>query len=195
MAWKPETAVRNALIAVGAAALLVFAGVKYTSVRTRLLAERAEIGARWAGVGEAMQRRADLIFGLIAPMKGLSKGSKGVVGKIAEARALLAASRAPHEKMAAYDRLNEAISRLPVVFQDERRLRPGAALAHLADDVSNTENEVNIARQRYNDALENYNTALQLFPNNIVAALSGFTRNDAYFQTGTGAGQGAKMQF
>ena len=63
------------------------------------------------------------------------------------------------------------------------------------DDVSNTENEVNIARERYNEALQTYNTALQLFPNNIVAAMSGFTRNDAYFHTETGAGQGAKMQF
>lgn len=186
---------KYALIAVCAAALLVFAGVKYTSVRNRLLAERAEIGARKGGVEGAMQRRADLIFGLVAPMKGLSGGSKEVVGRIAEARALLAAGRTPREKMAAYDRLNEAILRLPVVLQDERRLRPGAPLAHLPDDVSNTENEVNMARQRYNEALENYNTALQLFPNNIVAAMSGFTRDDAYFQTGANAGQGAKMQF
>ena len=184
---------RYAIIAVGAAALLVFAGWKYTVVRGRLLAQQAEIGASWAGVDSAMQRRADLIFGLVAPMKGLSGGSKDVVGKIADARASLAASRAPREKMSAYNRLNEAISRLPVVLQDERRLRPGAALAHLPDEVSNTENDVNVARQRYNEALEDYNTALQLFPNNIVASLSGFTRNDAYFQTEAGAGHGAKM--
>jgi len=184
---------KYALIAVGAAALLVLAGVKYSDVRGRLLARRAEINARWNGVESAMQTRADLIFGLVAPMKGLSESSKDVVGKIAEARALLAASRAPREKMAAYDRLSDAISRLPVVLQDERRLRPGAALAHLPDDVSNTENQVNMARQRYNEALENYNTALQLFPYNIVASLSGLTRDDAYFQTGTGDGRGAKM--
>ena len=186
---------RKALIAIGVAALLLLAGLKYTSVRHRLLAQRAEIGTQWACVEIAMQRRGDLLFSLGAPLKGLSSESSDVVGKISGARAELAASSTPRDKMAAYDRLNLAISRLLVVVRNERRLRSGWKLAHLPDDVSNTENEVNIARQKYNEALENYNTALQLFPNNIVARLSGFTRDDAYFQTAPGAGQGAKMQF
>ena len=186
---------RKALIATGVAALLVLAGVKYVRVRSRLLLQRAEIGTEWAGVENAMQRRGDLIFNLAAPLKGLSNGSEDVAGKISGARAELAASSTPRDKMAAYDRLNLAISRLLVVVRNERRLRSGWKLAHLPDDVSNTENEVNIARQKYNEALENYNTTLQLFPNNIVARLSGFTRDDAYFQTAPGTGQGAKMQF
>jgi LemA protein len=95
--------------------------------------------------------------------------------------------------MAAYDRLNAAITQLLAVAQNERRLQAGVTKSHLPDDVSNTENEVNIARERYNEALQTYNAALQLFPNNIVAAMSGFTRDDAYIQTETGAGQGAKM--
>jgi LemA protein len=123
-------------------------------------------------------------------MKGLSNESAEVAGNISQARALLAESRTPREKLAAYERLNVAISRLLAVVQSERRLRTGSKLSHLPDDVSNTENEVNIARQRYNEALEIYNTALQLFPNNIVAAVSGFTRDDAYIQTEPDAGTG-----
>jgi LemA protein len=167
--------------------------VKYASVRNRLLTERTAVDAQWAEVANAMQRRADTIFNLANPMKGFSEDTGEVVSQIAEARATLSGSRTPQDTMAAYDRLNVAISRLLAVVENERRLRSGAKLSHLPDDVSNTENEVNIARERYNEALQTYNAALQLFPNNIVAALSGFTRNDAYFHTEPGAGQGAKM--
>ena len=184
---------RKALIAIGVISLLAFSGVKYASVRHRLLTERTAVDAQWAEVASAMQRRADTIFNLAYPMKGFSNDTGEVVHQIAEARATLSASRTPQDAMAAYDRLNAAIARLLVVVQNERRLQAGVKKSHLPDDVSNTENEVNIARERYNEALQTYNTALQLFPNNIVAAMSGFTRNDAYFHTETGAGQGAKM--
>ena len=185
---------RKAAIAIVVAALLAMAGMAYRRVRQRLESERQEIGTRWVVVDSAMQRRADLIFTLAAPMKGLSSESDDVVGKISEGRAMLAAGQTPREKIAAYDRLNVAIARLLAAVRNERRLRSGANLAHLPDNISNTENEVNVARQKYNEALENYNTALQLFPNNIVAKVSGFHRNDAYIQTGAG-GQASKVQF
>ena len=186
---------RNALIVTVAVVLLVLAGVKYSSVRGRLLTQRTAIDTQWAGVEEAMQKRADLIFNLAAPMKDLSTEIGDVVENISDARGALAENHTLPEKMAAYNRLNLAISRLLVVVEKNRHLRSGAKLSHLPDDVSNTENEVNIARQRYNEALQTYNAALQLFPNNIVAAVSGFTRDDAYIQTGAGAGQLPKMQF
>jgi len=195
MNWYNNAAVRNLLIVIGVASLLVLSGVKYAGARNRLLAERTAVEAQWAEVATAMQRRADTIFNLAYPMKGVSSDTGEVVSRIAEARATLSGSRTPQDTMAAYDRLNVAIAHLLVVVQNERRLKAGVQKSHLPDDVSNTENEVNIARERYNEALQTYNAALQLFPNNIVAAMSGFTRNDAYIQTEAGAGQGSKAQF
>jgi LemA protein len=43
--------------------------------------------------------------------------------------------------------------------------------------------------------VQDYNTYISLFPNNIVASLSGFTRNDAYFKTEEGARQAPKVNF
>jgi len=52
-----------------------------------------------------------------------------------------------------------------------------------------------VERRRYNETLQDYNTYLSLFPNNIVASLSGFQRNDAYFKTDEGARQVPKVNF
>jgi LemA protein len=43
--------------------------------------------------------------------------------------------------------------------------------------------------------VQRYNTMIGLFPNNIVASMSGFTRNDAYFKTEPDARQAPKVQF
>jgi LemA protein len=186
--------VKIALMAIAVTALLVLTGVKYTGARSRLTAQREAIHTQWDQVDAAMQRRADLITRLVGPSTGISV-ERETIAKIIDARAALAGATTPKDKMAAYDNLNFAISRLLVIVGNDRRLRSGTKLSHLPDDVSNTENEVNIARQKYNEALQTYNTTLQLFPNNIVAAISGFTRNDAYIQTEVSSGEAPKGQF
>jgi LemA protein len=43
--------------------------------------------------------------------------------------------------------------------------------------------------------VQDYNTYISLFPNSLVASMSGFTRNDAYFKTDEGARQAPKVNF
>ena len=65
----------------------------------------------------------------------------------------------------------------------------------LQDELAGTENRIAIERRRYNETLQDYNTYISLFPNNIIASLSGFTRNDAYFKTEEGARQAPRVNF
>jgi LemA protein len=187
--------VRTALIVTAIVALVVSLGVEYTRVHNRLLTQREAILTQWAEVDGAMQRRADLILNLVTTAGGLPGKGSEVIEKISDARGALADGRTPQEKIAAYDRLNFAILRLLAVVHSDRRLKPREKLWHFEDEVSNTDNDVNIERRKYNEALQTYNTTLQLFPNNIVAAISGFERDDAYFQTGVGAEEAPKAQF
>ena len=43
--------------------------------------------------------------------------------------------------------------------------------------------------------MQKYNTDLSLFPGNVVASMSGFQREDAYFKTEPGARTAPKVQF
>ena len=47
----------------------------------------------------------------------------------------------------------------------------------------------------YIEAVQKYNTDLSLFPANVVAAMSGFQREDAYFKTEPDARTAPKVQF
>ncbi len=65
----------------------------------------------------------------------------------------------------------------------------------LQDELAGTENRIAVERRKYNEAVQKYNTQIELFPNNLVASLSGFTRNDAYFQTSPGARTAPAVKF
>ena len=62
-------------------------------------------------------------------------------------------------------------------------------------ELAGTENRILQSRRRYNEAVQKYNTDISLFPANVVAAMSGYQREDAYFKTEPGARNAPKVQF
>jgi LemA protein len=182
------------VIAVLVLMLLVMGG-KYVGVRNDLATQQEAVRRQWSDVEGVLQRRADLIPNLVSTVKGFAQHETEVYKNIADARAALINGRTPQEKIAANDQLSGALSRLLVVAENYPQLKSNENFLRLQDELSGTENRIFVERRKYNEALQTYNTTLQLFPNNIVASLSGFTRNDAYFKTEPGAAEAPKVQF
>jgi LemA protein len=168
---------------------------KYVGVRNDLVTEREAVNSAWSAVDVALQRRADLIPNLVSTVKGFAAHETEVFKNIADARAALGGARSPQEKIAANDQLSGALSRLLVITENYPQLRSNENFLRLQDELAGTENRIAVERKKYNDTLQRYNTDIELFPNNIVAGLSGFTRNDAYFKTEPGARTTPKVQF
>jgi LemA protein len=174
---------------------VVLMGGKYVGVRNELVAQQEAVRAQWSQVESAMQRRADLIPNLVNTVKGFATHETEVFKDIADARAAMAGGRTPQEKIAANDQLSGALGRLLVVAENYPQLKSNENFLRLQDELAGTENRINVERRKYNEALQTYNTTLQLFPNNIVASMSGFTRNDAYFKTEPGAEKAPQVKF
>ena len=185
-----------ALIVV-AVLLLVGMGAcsKFVGVRNDLVTQREAVTASWSTVDVALQRRADLIPNLVETVKGFAAHETEVFKNIGDARAALGGARTPSEKIAANDQLSGAISRLLMISENYPQLRSNENFLRLQDELAGTENRIAIERRKYNETLQAYNTAIQLFPNNIVAGMSGFERNDAYFKTEPGARTAPKVAF
>jgi LemA protein len=164
------------LLIVLAVGLLVAASwSKYSTVSADLAAQREGIEAEWSLVDSALERRAELISKL--QLEVSHKGADAADwSELAKAASSLAAATTPRAKIDANNRISALMVQLP-------RMESGAALQRLSD----AENRIAVERRRYNEMLEHYNAQIQRFPDNIVASLAGFSRDDAYLPTDAGA--------
>jgi LemA protein len=170
-------------------------GGKMVGVRNDLVQQRESIGAQFAQVDVAMQRRADLIPNLVNTVKGYASQEKQVFESIANARSALMGARTPQAKIQANTQLDGALSRLLMVVENYPNLKSNENFLRLQDELAGTENRIAVERRKYNEAVRLYNTSIQLFPNNIAASVFGFERNDAYFRTTEEAKQAPKVAF
>jgi LemA protein len=175
--------------------LALVLGSSFVTRRNQMAIKRESVNAAWSQVDVVLQRRADLIPNLVETVKGYAKQEQIVYGEIAAARAALLGAKNPAEKIAANSQLDSALGRLLVVVENYPQLKSNENFMRLQDELAGTENRIAIERRRYNEVVQDYNTYISLFPNNIVASLSGFTRNDAYFKTEPGARQVPKVDF
>jgi LemA protein len=181
------------LIVVGLA--LVLGGCEFVGERNKLASERESINGEWSQVDADLQRRADLIPNLVETVKGYAKEETQVFEALANARAAMAGARTPQEKIDANSQVTSALSRLLVVSENYPNLKANENFKQLQFSLEGTENRILQARRRYNEAVQKFNTDLSLFPANIVAAMSGYQREDAYFKTEPGARNAPKVQF
>ena len=187
----------KALIVIVVLLLIVafLCGSAFFNRRNQMAIKREAVNAAWAQVDVVLQRRADLIPNLVETVKGYATQEQKVFGDIAAARAALIGARTPTEKIAANSQLDSALSRLLVIVENYPQLKSNENFMRLQDELAGTENRIAVERRRYNETVQDYNTYIALFPNSLVASMSGFTRNDAYFKTEEGARQAPKVNF
>ena len=177
------------------ALLLLIVSGKFVGIRNSLVQQREAINSQWADTEAALQRRADLIPNLVSTVKGFAAHETEVFKSIADARSALMGARTPQEKIQANDQISGALARLLVISENYPQLRSNENFLRLQDELAGTENRIMVERRKYNESLQNYNAFLDMFPNNVVASMTGFTRNDAYFKTEPGARTAPKVQF
>jgi LemA protein len=182
------------VLAVLLVAGLMFGG-KYVGIRNDLVTKKEAVSTAWSQVDVALQRRADLIPNLVATVKGFAAHEEKAIADVANARAQLGGARTPQEKINANSQLDGALGRLLVVVENYPNLKADQNFLRLQDELAGTENRIAIERRKYNEVVQAYNTKIQLFPDNIVASMSGFTREDAYFKTDAGARTAPKVAF
>ncbi len=183
------------IVLIVVAVLILMVGGSLVNRRNEMVRKSESINATWAQVDVVMQRRADLIPNLVATVKGIAAQEQTVFGNIANARAAMMGARTPRERIAANNQLDGALGRLFVIVENYPQLRSNENFLRLQDELAGTENRIAIERRRYNESLRDYNTYIGLFPNNLVAGFSGFTRNEDYFEAAQAAREAPQVEF
>lgn len=174
---------------------VVMCGCEFVTKRNALVAEKEAIAGQWSQVDADLQRRADLIPNLVETVKGYAKEETTVMEAVSNARSALLNAKSPQDKIDANNQLTGALGRLLVVVENYPNLKANENFRQLQFELEGTENRILQSRRRYNEAVQKYNTDISLFPANVVAAIAGLQREDAYFKTDAGARTAPKVQF
>jgi LemA protein len=174
-------------------AFMVFGSFK--TAQNQMVAKDQAVKEAWSNVDTDLERRADLIPNLVETVKGFTKEENSVYADIANARAGMLNAQAPADKIAASNQMDGAIGRLLLLTENYPQLRSSDQFLRLQDELSGTENRIQVSRKRYNDAINDYNTYILQFPNSIWAGILGFHQNNAYFQASPAAQQVPQVKF
>ena len=158
-------------------ALCIFGFI--TGTYNSLIQQRLECVTQWAQVETQYQRRFDLIPNLVEATRGYIQHEQVVFKAIADARTHYAGSTGD-TKVKAQGELEGALARLLVIMENYPNLKANETVQGLMFELSGTENRVNVARQRYNEATQIYDTAIQSFPGNIFAGFFHFEAKAMY---------------
>lgn len=149
-------------------------GCGYNSIQSN---DEAVIAA-WGDVEASYQRRADLIPSLVETVKGYAAHEKDTLTAVVEARAkvgqvkigadILKDPQAFANFEAAQGGLSSALSRLMVVVEKYPDLKANQSFLDFQHQLEGTENRINVARVRYNQAVQVFNTSIRTFPNNLT---------------------------
>jgi len=175
--------------------LALILGGSFVSRRNQMAVKREAVNAAWSQVDVVLQRRADLIPNLVETVKGFAQHETEVFDEIAKARSAYLSASTPSDKIAANSQLDASLAKVLVLTENYPQLKSNENFLRLQDELAGTENRIAVERRRYNETVQDYNTFISLFPNSLVAGMSGFSRNDAYFKTEPGARQAPKVNF
>jgi LemA protein len=163
--------------------LVAAAGSKVASVRADLVSQREAMANQWEQVRSVLDRRSELAPPLADIVEIQGHADPSMSRELADARVALAEARIPDAALQANARISHLLWKLMAASENDPKLRSDPKFQRLEDELTDIENSIAVERQKYNEALEHYNAQIQRFPDNIVASLSGFARNDAYFKT------------
>lgn len=193
---------RTILLTVAMFAAFALSGCSYND----LTAKQQGVKGKWANVESSLQRRADLIPNLMTTAQTLGVQEQEVFGQIADARSrLLNATQAqpqgadgdktPEQKQAVLDANNSfggTIGRLLSLQENYPNLRSSEAFLKVQDELSSTENRINVARTDYNEAVTGYNSSRNQFPAVLTASLLGF-KEEPFFKADESAHQAPQL--
>ncbi len=160
---------RNILI-IGGVILIIF--LMYRGAYNKIVKLEEEVKASWANVESSYQRRADLIPNLVSTVKGYAEHEQETFTQVTNARAKATSmnidpAMLTPENIARFQQvqgeLNSALSRLLVVAERYPDLKANQNFLELQAQLEGTENRINVARNKYNEAVKNHNTYIRGF--------------------------------
>lgn len=215
---------RTVSVAIFAIILLALPLALWVWLYNSLVSKEEAVYEAWAQTESNYQRRADLIPALVdtvsryleherTTLTGVTQQRRDAATALAAAVDRLAAAgreateiireRGPAviedeealAKLAAAEtQMQHGLQSLMAVVENYPELRSSDQFLELQAQLEGTENRINVARMRFNEAVRAFNAATRQLPGSIIAGVTNFRRK-AYFQAEAGSADAPALQY
>lgn len=193
--------IKNAIIITSIVLSVALGGCGYNTMQKL----EEDVFSAWGDIESNLQRRADLIPNLVEVVKGYAKHEKETLQNVIDARAKATQTKievkdlenpeALKNYQQVQDGLSSALSKLMVVVERYPDLKANQNFMDLQHQLEGTENRINVARQRYNNAVKNFNYSIRKFPNNITNRIILNLQIKEYYRAQAGADVVPEIKF
>jgi LemA protein len=177
--------------------IVVILAIFFIATYNGLIGLRNQMRNAWAQIDVQLKRRYDLIPNLIETVKGYMKHERETLEAVTKARNLAQslASGDVGARSKAEDALSGALSKLLAVVEQYPDLKANQNFLALQEELTSTENKISFSRQYYNDSVLSLNNKVQMFPSNVVAAMTNFKQGEFFEVTVAEEREAPKVSF
>lgn len=158
---------KSILGSIGIAAIVLLA--IFILIYNKLIRLKNLVSEAWSGIDVQLKRRYDLIPNLVATVKGYSEHEATTLTKVTQLRTIAMGASSIDDKIKAENALTGSLKSLFAVAENYPDLKANQNFVHLQKDLSEIEEQLQLARRYYNAVTREYNSSIQTFPNNLVA--------------------------
>ncbi len=134
----------------------------------------------WSGIDVQLKRRSNLIPNLIETVKGYMGHERDLLTKVTELRAQSMSARDVGEKGHLEGLLSRSLANVFAVAEGYPDLKANQNFLDLQTQLSDIEEQIQLARRYYNGTVRNMNIQVESFPSNIVAGVFNFTQAEFF---------------
>jgi LemA protein len=140
----------------------------------RLVRLRNMVREGWSGIDVQLKRRATLIPNLVETVKGYMGHERNLLTEITDLRTRSLRSEKVPEKGEIETALSRSLGSLMAVAEGYPDLKASQNFLELQKELSDIEDQIQMARRFYNGTVRDLNIAVESFPSNVLANIFKF---------------------
>ena len=149
-------------------------------IYNKLVRNKNMVEEGWSGIEVQLKRRSNIIPNLIEAVKGYMGHEAKLLSEITQLRSQSKNTQAVAEKGKVETALTRSLGNLIAVAESYPDLKANQNFLDLANELSQIENEIQMARRYFNGTVRNLNIMIEAFPSNLVAGQFGYAKADFF---------------
>ena len=150
--------------------VVVMGGILYAiGLYNKLVRNKNMVAEGWSGIEVQLKRRSNLIPNLIETVKGYVTHEAGLLSDIVNLRSRSKETREVAEKSRVESALTRSLGDLLALAEAYPDLKANQNFIDLQDDLSQIENDIQMARRYYNGTARDLNISIESFPSSLIA--------------------------